>query len=313
MRRSYFALSVTSLAVALATSLVSKPAVANDDWTVLTMAPDGSWGTATSFQTNRAIATAIANCKIMSQIEMGCGASFTVIQAGWSLGIRCGRENIIAAAKTLADAEQAAVNREHQLRRLYVPDMPSCRRLVTVDPQGKILTPSAQHSSRVGPKWITLGSYQDIDGLRDALDRGHMKIGTAANAILGSPGFTLNTTETEVNLVIASVADLGFGDEGTSLAAIYSRARALGLELCPAEVGPQLRLRYLSQPVGESLRVAMRPIVTDEGIAAGFTVANGGTGLLLLGGEVRPDSIIPAVTRFVFMRPQQPTMHTVGR
>ena len=42
MRRLRFALSMTALAATLATSVVATPADADDDWTVLTMAPDGS-------------------------------------------------------------------------------------------------------------------------------------------------------------------------------------------------------------------------------------------------------------------------------
>ena len=143
MRRLNFALNVTSLAVILATSPVTTPAAANDDWTVLTMAPDGSWGTATSYPINRAIAFAIANCKIEHQREIGCGALFTSIQAGWSLGIRCGRENIVVAEKTLAGAEQAATRREAELRQLYKPGIPACRRVVTVDPHGAIVVPQS--------------------------------------------------------------------------------------------------------------------------------------------------------------------------
>jgi len=143
MRRLRFALSMTALAATLATSVVATPADADDDWTVLTMAPDGSWGAATSFSINRAIAFAIANCKIAYQREIGCGAIFTSIQAGWSLGIRCGHENIVVAEKTLAGAEQAATRREAELRQLYVPDMPSCRRVVTVDSNGTIIVPHA--------------------------------------------------------------------------------------------------------------------------------------------------------------------------
>jgi hypothetical protein len=42
-------------------------------------APDGLWRAAT-----RAIAFAIANCKIAYQREIGCGAFFTSIQAGYT-------------------------------------------------------------------------------------------------------------------------------------------------------------------------------------------------------------------------------------
>jgi len=108
------------------------------------MAPDGSWGTATSSSINEAIATAIVNCKIAYQREIGCGGVSTTIRAGWSLGIRCGRETIVVAHRTLADAEQAARNREAELRWRYGRDMPSCQRLVTVDSSGAIVAPDPQ-------------------------------------------------------------------------------------------------------------------------------------------------------------------------
>lgn len=150
MRRSHLALGMASLAVALATAPMATPVVAADDWTVLTMAPDGSWGTATNSSINEAIATAIVNCKIVYQREIGCGAASTTIRAGWSLGIRCGRENIVVAERTLADAEQAARNREAELRWRYVRDMPSCRRLVTVDSSGAIVArdPEGRETAR---------------------------------------------------------------------------------------------------------------------------------------------------------------------
>ncbi len=88
------------------------------DFTVLTMYGD-AWGSATEPEIGRAIARAIANCKAMSGPELGCGASFTSIRAGWSLGIRCGRENIIVADKDLAEAERRALRREAELRTHY--------------------------------------------------------------------------------------------------------------------------------------------------------------------------------------------------
>ena len=85
MRCLHRSLSAAFLTVTLATLPVATPAVADDDWTVLMMAPDGSWGAATNFSVNRAIATAITNCKAAYQREIGCGAIITTIRAGWSL------------------------------------------------------------------------------------------------------------------------------------------------------------------------------------------------------------------------------------
>ena len=125
----------------------------NDDWqkdvTVLTFAPDGTWGTATEAYINRAIANAIGDCKKKYQREIGCGYQFTSIHEGWSLGIRCGKENIIAAGKTLVEAEQAAANREVELREFYVPDMPPCVRVVSVDPNGIVIAPNVANLLRM--------------------------------------------------------------------------------------------------------------------------------------------------------------------
>ena len=115
------------------------------DWTALAIAPDGSWGVAIEIDTSRAITQAITNCKIMHKKEIGCGYQMTLIQAGWSMAIRCGDENIIVAEKTLPDAEHAAINRENELRQLYVPDMPTCTRVVIINPHGAIVMPKLNY------------------------------------------------------------------------------------------------------------------------------------------------------------------------
>ena len=111
-------------------------------WTVLTMAPDGSWGASTESMSNRAIANATAECRFKNRKEIGCGAYQVAVQQGWVLGFRCGNENILAAARDLADAEPMAVRRENELRWSYVRDMPACRRVVTIDPRGMITVPT---------------------------------------------------------------------------------------------------------------------------------------------------------------------------
>jgi hypothetical protein len=117
---------------------------ASEDWmhdfTVLTMF-DEAWGAATDTAINRAIARAIATCKAISGAKLGCGAYFTSIRAGWSLGIRCGRDTIIVADNDLVEAERRAARREAELRTHYQTEMPACVRVVTIDPAGRSVTP----------------------------------------------------------------------------------------------------------------------------------------------------------------------------
>jgi hypothetical protein len=113
----------------------------------------------------------------------------------------------------------------------------------------------------VFPTWktIKLGcGPKTADDFRKAVKSAGMKIGDWANDILGKPAFTATTSETEVELVVASVAELGFKD-GATRKDIYVRAQEFGLDLCPPEVGPQLRLQYTDQSKGEGLSLRWSP------------------------------------------------------
>jgi hypothetical protein len=118
-----------------------------EDWTVVTMAPDGAWGSATESSVGQALAKAIANCTAMSGTKIGCGAQFRAIQAGWIVATRCGDRNIVVAERRLADAERAAREREADLREHYAPDLPPCRRVLTVNPRGIVLATKSQHDA----------------------------------------------------------------------------------------------------------------------------------------------------------------------
>jgi hypothetical protein len=131
------------------------------------------------------------------------------------------------------------------------------------------------------PIWRTaiLGTYKTIAALRDALHANRIDVGDTADEILGRPAFNLSKMTRGARLVVLAVSELGFEEEGASLADIYARARQLGLELCPAEVGPELRLQYLNQPLGEFLHIAMAPIAGYGGpsrVGRRFVASGGG-------------------------------------
>jgi hypothetical protein len=181
-------------------------------------------------------------------------------------------------------------------------------------------------------KMITLGNHRNVNGLLEDLDSLHCGrgdhtrsergpfvpgtmiplpcvLGESAGEIIARPTFTLSKTKVNVDLVLLSASQLGFAGEQAAVADIHVRARQLGLELCPAEIGPQLRLQYLDQPVGDFVRIAMEPIATYGGVLVDFTVANGGASLVLLGGYAQADTIVHPNVRFVFVRPIRTVRH----
>ena len=151
-------------------------------------------------------------------------------------------------------------------------------------------------------KTIKLGTgLKAADGFRQALKEGGFKIGDGANDILGQPAFTAAAEETEIDLVKVSVAELGFKD-GAHRKDVYKRALELGLELCPAEVGPQLRLQYKDQPNGEWLLIAMEPIADSDGDPYVFPVVHVRAGFWLHADHGHPGSFWRGCHFWVFLR-----------
>jgi hypothetical protein len=120
----------------------------------------------------------------------------------------------------------------------------------------------------------------------------------------------------EVKTVILRVMDLGFPDGaitreiigsdrdkdlfGNSVPFTGGRGNRLGLELCPADLGPHLRLEYKDQPLNERLYVAMKPITASDGEPRIFVVANNADGLSLDAVRARPDDQWAPDDKFVF-------------
>jgi len=151
-------------------------------------------------------------------------------------------------------------------------------------------------------KSIQVGTFASKRALYGTFEDADCGIGDTAEEILVAPEFRLSSVATNIDLVAASVSELGIKRENATLKDIYARAQNLGFMLAAAEVGPQLRLQYLDQPMGEFLEIAMAPIRTRDGAFRIFTVVNGGAGLLLLGENASDDAKFYPSSRFVFMR-----------
>jgi len=98
------------------------------------------------------------------------------------------------------------------------------------------------------------------------------------------------------NLVQFTVAQLGFPN-GTTTNEIYAKAQSLGLKLCPAEIGPRLRLAY---PGTDWKYIAMKQISDADGYPDVFYLDAFGAALELHGFHARPGYRWDAGPRFVF-------------
>lgn len=113
---------------------------------------------------------------------------------------------------------------------------------------------------------------QKIENKKDSEGRNY-QIGSYAKSMMKNPDFAKSVKERLkkleiITLIRLKVKNLGFTKNPTT-DELYAKANELGLELCPAETGPHLRLKYekvfkKEQPLYEYLAIAMKQI-TDSG------------------------------------------------
>lgn len=144
---------------------------------------------------------------------------------------------------------------------------------------------------------VKLGTHKSNKDLRKALLAAGLKIGDWGGDILNR--VKVAEKPEDVNIVVVTVAELGFPN-GASRAQIYVKALSMGLGLLPAEVGPQLRLQYTDQPLGEWILIGMEPMSDSGGYLIVFGVVRYDDGRWLYGDYGRPDSVWGGNYRWAF-------------
>jgi len=161
-------------------------------------------------------------------------------------------------------------------------------------------------------KTITLGQYTSPQEYRKALKGNRCRVQRYADEVLDK--IEISPQPIDLHLVIVSVAELGFRTS-VPYDVIWKRVNETGLQLCPAEVGPALRLRYLDQPkrADELLRIGMCPVHHAAGayvfdlmnipgprwMGRGLWLGLSGIDTITLG-----DKVFGPGARFVFASPQ---------
>lgn len=137
-------------------------------------------------------------------------------------------------------------------------------------------------------------------------DKDKIYISDSAKSMLKNEDFFILEKKEQQKFIKLKVQDLGFKNN-TTTEQIYERAKELGLDLCPPETGPKIRLNYekifkKEQPLGEYFRIAMKQISDSNGDPSVFLVNRYDDGKSwLYGSWVRPDDgWSPSDRLFVF-------------
>ncbi|AVQ98482.1 helicase [Oceanobacillus iheyensis] len=122
--------------------------------------------------------------------------------------------------------------------------------------------------------------------LTHRLQQHSILINKYGETLLRDERFTTSETEYSLKTVELSVKDLGFPN-GATMPQIFRQASELGLNLCPLELGPYLRLTYFDQPESDkgrdsqeghapsgSITIASEIVSADDEFPKGFYLRN---------------------------------------
>ncbi len=144
---------------------------------------------------------------------------------------------------------------------------------------------------------ITLGLFKTDEEYCAALEKEGFGIGKQARYVMSPAYFWPSTDPVSLDLVTVTGAELGF-EERVTYEEICQRAISCGLQLCPAEVGPALRLSQRNQKEDDGMLIGMELLcgyvfdVTHEYDGQRLTLAQG-----------RENATFPNTLVWVFVRP----------
>ena len=114
----------------------------------------------------------------------------------------------------------------------------SLEHIYTSFPEGKITRDRVDIDTKNGKE------------LLEALEKQGINVSLFARGMIESSDFMPAQITEIVDIVRLKVRDLGFTNFPTTTE-VFEKATELGLELCPAEVGPQYRLQQTNQPMDD--------------------------------------------------------------
>src|SRR5690606_35942613 len=135
--------------------------------------------------------------------------------------------------------------------------------IYTSFPEGKI----RRQSIEIGGK--------TKEQLCSELEQAGVNVTSYAEDMIKSPDFTTLPIAQALDTVKLKVGDLKLSGYPTT-DQVYRKAQELGLELCPAEVGPHMRLQTKDQPLGDYYWIGMKQIADSSGDPEVFSLGRDG-------------------------------------
>lgn len=203
-------------------------------------------------------------------------------------------------AKFIAVVAQNMPDLSGQAMQAWIENPSGLKRVLT-----SVLCPAKK--KKIFEKIITIKigtGFKKAHDFNRVFSRRGIKVEQWAQKILESKDFTAADEKREVDLVNVAAFELGLSKLATR-EEIYSRARKLGLELCPAEVGPQMALQYKGRYEGEWIIVAMNPILLPDGILELFSVKYDNLKMILCAHGGKPEELWNPEQRWLFVLPRK--------
>lgn len=159
---------------------------------------------------------------------------------------------------------------------------------------------------------VKVGTFKDLAGLRKAMDKARIDYEGYADRLLDK--VPVSQSELTLDVAIVSLKDLGFPSHATYQELIDAATRH-GLELCPAEVGPYLRMVTRDDKEGYGdvhhearvfapfqLLIAMEPIADSQGVPRVFMLDRDKYGVKLQATDLHRTNTLDYSYVLAFMR-----------
>ncbi len=155
----------------------------------------------------------------------------------------------------------------------------------------------ANPPTREGFKTIEVGTFKDTLSISNAINHAGFVISPFAYDLLRKT--KLSPSKKSLEIVLVSLHELGLAP-GKLYPELCKAAGRLNLQLCPAEVGPQLRLQYKNQPADEGIYIVMDALQFPDGLLGIYVVNNSFDGQRL--GTLLTDDFCQDNFKYAFVR-----------